>query len=111
MTTVELPTPGLDGTYRDSCVVCLQGTDTALALTGEAEWVIASLVALGIPSDQATVLVSSVTGCDPGKVPIGDFTLVFRVCAGCAATVGAHVGMVIPDGPLPNYTQQERVTS
>ena len=37
------PAPGLDGTHRDSCVVCLQGTDTGLSFTGPAEWAIAGL--------------------------------------------------------------------
>ena len=34
-------------------MVCLRGTDTALALTGEAEFLMASLTALGVPDDEA----------------------------------------------------------
>ena len=58
--------PGLDGTYTDSCVVCLQGCDTGLAFRGEAEWVLAGLHVLGIPDDEAEQMLTNVTGCEPG---------------------------------------------
>ena len=52
-----MPAPGIDGTYDGSCVACLRGTDTGLAFTGEAEWIIAGMMMLGIPEDQATIMV------------------------------------------------------
>ncbi len=111
MKSMNLPAPGLDGTYRDSCVVCFHGADTGLALTGEAEWIIAHIMTLGIPEDQAMMLVSMNTGCDIGKVPVGDTTLVFRVCRDCAARAGSgsehpKVGL-IAGGELPCYTQPQ----
>jgi len=45
--------PGLDGSYRETCIVCLRGTDTGLAFEGEAEWLLAGLEQLGVPEDEA----------------------------------------------------------
>jgi hypothetical protein len=42
----NLPAPGLQGTYEGSCVICLQGCDTGLQFTGEAEWLVAGLMHL-----------------------------------------------------------------
>ena len=103
----EFPPPGLDGTYRDSCVVCYRGTDTGLALTGEGEWIIARLGDLGMPLWEAACLISDVTGCDPGNVPVGDVTLLFRICRDCASKVeggGPRVDL-IAKGELPHYRQ------
>lgn len=88
------PAPGLDGTYRDSCVVCFRGTDTGLAFSGEGEWAIAGLAALGVPSDHASKLVSLASGIPHGMVPTGRVTVAFRVCAKCAAKSGFPVGDV-----------------
>jgi hypothetical protein len=83
------PQPGLNGTYRGSCAVCMHGTDTGLAFRGVAEWVIAGHVVLGIPQDQATLMVQRATGADPGMVPDGEITVVIRVCRDCAERSGA----------------------
>ncbi len=61
------PTPGLDGTYSDACVRCLQGTDAGVAFEGSAEWVVAGLVSLGISLDQAVAML----GWTDGSVPSG----------------------------------------
>lgn len=66
-----------------SCVVCGQGTDTVIAFTGEAEWHVAGLQVLGVPSAEAPGVVEASTGCEPGKVPDGLFTTQVRVCAAC----------------------------
>ncbi len=80
----KLPKPGLDGSYSGSCVACLQGTDTALAFRGEPEWLIAGLTRLGIPDDQATVMVSQGLGSPAGQVPdVNTVELAFRVCQKC----------------------------
>ena len=99
--TINLPPPGLDGTYRDSCVGCFHGTDTALGFRGEAEWVIAGLMRF-MPQSHAEALVSMSTGCDPGKVPAGEITLVFRVCKDCASKGEGEpfpVGLLVGDDP------------
>ena len=104
---LKVPPPGLDGTWRDSCVVCLQGTDTGLAFVGEAEWVIAGLTVLGIPEDQGTTMISEVTGCAPGNVPLGEVTMHVRVCAKCAAAsgMGLTVGLLSDAAGVPGYRQ------
>ena len=102
----NMPPPGLDGTYRDSCSVCMRGTDTALALTGEAEWVIAGLTMFGLSADVAGVMVSDVTGCDVGMVPAGEVTVFVKLCRDCARASkagGADVGPIT--GDVPHYGQ------
>lgn len=84
----ELPPPNLQGNYQGSCVVCLHGTDTALAFVGEAEWLVAGLDVLGIPDDEADIMVAEFfegKGADPGKVLDGEHKMAVQVCAGCVA--------------------------
>jgi len=106
-TMMKTPAPGLDGTYRGACVVCLRGTDTGLAFSGEAEWAIAGLMGMGIPQDEASLMVSNSTGCDPGMVPLGEVTVCVRVCQQCANRAvdkngkGPKVGLLTND--IPNY--------
>jgi hypothetical protein len=102
---IEFPPPGLDGTYRGTCTVCLRGTDTGIAFFGEAEWVAAGMKVLGIPLEQAAVMISDVTGCGRGKVPAGRFQIVVRVCRDCVRASGTllRVGL-IPDR-IPCYPQ------
>jgi hypothetical protein len=84
MNLEELPEPGLDGTYRDSCVACLRGTDTAVAFEGEAEWAAVGISRLGLTLDEAALVISQATGCDEGMCPPGQFQIVVRVCRSCA---------------------------
>jgi hypothetical protein len=97
-----VPTPGLRGTYEDSCVVCLRGTDTGLALVGVAEFVVAGHVRLGVPENEAVAMISAATDCKPGVVPVGEFTVLVRVCQECADRTGATVGL-IASGRVPYY--------
>lgn len=97
----QVPPEGLQGTHEEACIVCLNGTDTGLAFTGEAEWVIAGLARLGVPVDQASVIVSDATGDRPGIVPAASFTLAFQVCDNCAQRRGLKVGLVALG--VPNY--------
>ena len=86
------PPPNLQGTYRGSCVACLQGTDTALAFTGEAEWLVAGLVMLGIPEDAASLMVEAFfkeQGAKPGMVLDGEWVMPVQVCAECVAKSAA----------------------
>lgn len=89
----SLPAPGLDGTYTGSCVVCLNGCDTGLAFVGEAEWGMAGLHYLGVPTDQAETMVmeqlAKVYGItEPGVVPDGDVTVAVSVCKSCVDKSG-----------------------
>lgn len=99
MKPVAIPRPGLSGDYRDSCVVCLQGTDTGLAFTGEAEWVIAGLVVLGVPREQADA--TAFPDSDPGMVPDGTVTVGVRVCQSCVDASGTKmpVGLIVTGVP------------
>jgi hypothetical protein len=100
----DIPHPGLRGSYEDSCVVCLRGTDTGLVFAGEAEWAAAGLVNLGVPADQAVAILSHGTGSEPGKVPDGDITVMFRVCQACASKAQLPVGLVT-SGNLPTISK------
>lgn len=103
--TMTLPTPNLQGNYQDSCVVCLRGTDTGLAFTGPAEWSLAGMRVLGIPDDQAEILLAGVTGMERGKVPVDDITVSLRCCAACTKDTPLHVGLV-PN--VPNFAPRNR---
>jgi hypothetical protein len=85
------PEPGLDGTYEDSCVICLRGTDTLLAFRGPVEWAIAGLAHLGLSRAEATATVenwAAEQGYPDGTVPAGDVTVGVRVCRECAEPSG-----------------------
>lgn len=99
-----LPAPGLQGNYRESCLICLTGTDTGLAFVGEAEWAIAGLNVLGVPMDQAPAVFDAMTGCVPGTVPDGEMTVVVTVCASCVQRSSAsfEVGL-LACGTIPHY--------
>lgn len=98
-----LPVPNLNGDYRDSCVVCLKGTDTGLAFVGEAEWVLAGLRVLGVPDDQASETLGAVTGCQPGMVPDGEITVQLRVCETCAKATGTGMTVGLVATGVPRY--------
>lgn len=92
MREMVLPPPSsLSGTYEGTCLVCFQGTDTGVAFRGSAEWLIAGLVTLGIPSDEATTMVCSFFGCKRGMVPMGRVDLSVRVCDRCATKAKANI--------------------
>jgi hypothetical protein len=97
----NLPPAGLDGSYRGSCVVCLQGTDTGLAVRGPAEAYLATLQVLGVPDDQAQTMLEDSSGSAPGTVPGGTLTLAARVCRPCVEASGTGLPLgVVPDLPV-----------
>jgi hypothetical protein len=105
--TMEHP-PGLRGTYEGACAICLQGCDTALVFEGEAEWIVAGLMTLGIRDyDEAVAVLSQFTGCDLGMVPNGTVTVGIQCCEACVAksSTGMRVGLVA-SGALPCYRPQ-----
>lgn len=77
--------------YRaGSCVVCGQGTDTGIATYGEAEWHIAFLQTLGVPTDEASEMHRALTDSPPDMVKTGAYQVVTRVCAQCFAKSPFH---------------------
>lgn len=105
MSELNLPPPGVDGTWRDSCVVCFRGTDTALGFEGPGEWIIAGLSILGVPVDQAGALVSMSTGCELGEVPPGRIRLVFRVCQACVDKSGTGFPVALATDRIPHICE------
>jgi hypothetical protein len=95
--------PGIEGTYRGSCVVCLQGCDTGLAFRGEAEWIIAGLQVLGLPAHEAETTVTAYTGCEPGLVPDGELTVPVRVCEACVQASGTRMRVGLVRAEIPIY--------
>lgn len=81
-----LPPPGLRGDYTGSCVACMRGTETAIAIRGPAEAAIVVLARLGVDQDVAEAMLSG----SPGMVPDGDGPWGFRLCAACAAMGGGR---------------------
>jgi len=99
---------GLRGDYRGSCVVCLRPTDTGLATEGEADYAMAMLIELGVPEGQAPDVVSLAAGVEPGMAYVGRQTVVFRVCARCAAAAGfVAPGLLAAGAPVPQYVQDD----
>jgi hypothetical protein len=106
--STEFPSAGLQGDYRDSSVICLRGTDTAIGVDGEAEWHIALLMELGIDETEAEKMLASATHCEPGMVPSGRFRGPIRVCADCAArsSIPRLVPALYAEGaPIPHLIQ------
>ena|SRR5438105_7447926 len=98
----------VDGTSTGSCVVCMIGTDTGLAVRGLAEAATAVLEVCGLPPGQAIAMVEHFAehelGCEPGTVPDAVQTWGLRLCERCAAPLAEH-GMevrVVAEG-LPVY--------
>lgn len=93
-----------------SCVSCFRGdTNTAVYSYGEAEWHIVVLGKTAKLSDEEATRTfrkycEEVRGCDPGKVPTGEFVAAFRLCRKCAAKTGAQLGEV-PSGATGAYGQ------
>ena len=109
---MSLPPSNLQGDYNGSCVVCLRGTDTALAFTGEAEWLVAGLVNLGIPDDPACLMVEEFfkeQGAKPGMVLDGEHTMPVQVCAECVSKSAADFPAPgIPAFGVPNIGQPDK---
>ena len=90
---------------RGSCIVCLHGTDTALAFRGSVEWVAAGLCALGVPADQAVATVRYAPTLIDGE---GRVTATYQVCGRCAQqTVFPRPGLVYAGAQVPCVDQPE----
>lgn len=65
------------------CIVCGQGTDTALVFEGDAHWAAAGVMVLGVPQAEAMALVEATW--DEG-IPLDEVVVQpVRVCAPCVA--------------------------
>lgn len=94
------PKPGPQGDYRDTCIVCLRATATGMAFRGEAEFLAAGLIVLGVPQSDATKIVSNIAF----KVPDDDpdtLTMTIVVCARCVAKSK-------PNFPVPRSMKPSR---
>jgi hypothetical protein len=113
--------PGLNGDYRGACVVCLKGTDTALAFRGEAEWTLAGLMRLGLPKKEAyATLEAFLTEFQPGHitgmVPPGVIAVPVQVCRRCAGKVKTAQGpcpvaLLHPGGEMPYHRSSPTSTT
>lgn len=79
--------PGLQGSYRGTCVICLQPTDTALGFRGGPEWLAAGLMTLGMTDREAIAVYEQ--GPPRDEMPV-------RVCRACVRACPAD----FPD-PVP----------
>lgn len=87
-----------------SCISCLQGTDTALGFCGDLEWVAAGLMNLGLPSNEAIVLVEQTPFPQDAK---GRNEAVFQVCASCVSETNLPApGLIYLGAEVPTIFQR-----
>jgi hypothetical protein len=87
----------------------LRPTDTACALKGDAEFIIAGLYKAGLPMKEAADTVSFVTGNPSGMVPRGELEFMARVCQKCANKAGLQVAVVYEGAAVPCYYEHDMV--
>ncbi|GAA1961698.1 hypothetical protein [Amycolatopsis minnesotensis] len=87
------PPPNIQGNYTGSCVACMKGTNTGLVLVGDAAFVSAGLIALGIPQHQVQFVLAAATGHPDGELSAGEMPAVVRACASCARRAKMEVGL------------------
>ena len=102
-----MPPPRQGSARGDTCVLCLRETDTGLSFSGDAEWVIAGLIVLGVPEELATNMVSSATGDEAGLLPGGQITFPVRVCRRCAVAGGVRLPVGLISCVIPDIAQTE----
>lgn len=92
----------------ESCIACYKGdVTTGVAVQGEVEFLAAALHKLaGLPLDEAAatagMFAEDEMGCDPGMVPVGEVTVVIRLCRECAEQTGTQVGEISEDERGPS---------
>lgn len=92
--------PGLDGTYRESCISCFRGTDSAIVVIGTEEWFAHNLTLLGLSDDAALDLSRNIWQVQ-GLGEVGTQTV--KVCQVCASK-GGFEAKVFP-GTLKGYVE------
>lgn len=100
-------TPGLDGTFRGTCIKCFRPTDTGFAIRGVVEAPIALLTLLGIPEHEAEATMSACSadlfGTPPGTWAAGVHDWPFLCCTECAGAIRPNpvpVGLTVLGVPL-----------
>lgn len=85
-----------------SCIMCGQGTDTAIAVVGPPEFHAVILARLGMPDAQAIACVNLAV--DKGQHPDDTTPGYVRVCATCCAAAElSQPGLMIEGGEVPVY--------
>ena len=91
-----LPPPNLKGNYEGSCIVCLRGCDTALAVQAVKRLIPNFFTTvLGIPKAEAVFIFKDLVEGEPAFA---------KVCEKCAKARGLQVALVYPGAPLPSYS-------
>ena len=96
-----------------SCLVCYEeNIETAMAVDGRPEWIVAVMMKLGIPRRQAEatfdVILRESGGNYGSKVASGKKQrrqMVLRVCATCAEKSGATVDTLVPGTSVPCFRE------
>src|SRR5438093_328259 len=107
--------PGLDGTFRGTCIRCFRATDTGFAIRGVVEAPIALLTLLGIPDDEAvktmSVCSADLFGTPPGTWADGVHDWPFICCSECAGAIRPNpipvgvIGLGIPLFTNPTWEE------
>lgn len=95
--------------YSGTCIACMRPTDTGMAFRGVAEWLMAGLIVLGLPEDQAMEIYRQQQrerGIElaEGEAAGGINEMSIRVCAACVAKCPADFPppvLAIPGAILP----------
>jgi hypothetical protein len=98
------PSPGSQGNGTGTCISCLRFTGLRAGAEGEATWIVARLVRLGLSKDQAHAAVHGQAG---GLDPDGRVTLVVPVCERCAPRAGFRTVLCIEGWDVPVVRQAE----
>lgn len=98
------PDFGWQGGHAGTCVSCLRPTGLRAAVEGEAGWIAALLVRLGMPRDQAEATACGRAG---GLVPDGRVTRMFPICDWCAPRTGFSTVLCIDGLDVPVVRQPE----
>jgi hypothetical protein len=99
---VTAPNFGSQGDHAGTCISCLRPTGLRAAVEGEAGWIIALLVRLGMPRDQAETTACGQAG---GPVPDGRMTTMFPICDWCAPRTGFSTALCLDGLDVPPVRQ------
>lgn len=86
---------------KGSCVICGKGTDTAIMVRGRGEFAIGVLRLCGVSEWEAAITISNCTGCDIGKIPVGEFDTLMMICVACAQPLGVEPALRAIGQPIP----------
>ena len=102
-----MPPPALGNARRDACVLCLAGDGHGTLVQRRRGMGLAGLIVLGVPEEQATLMVSTATENEAGMMPDGEITFPVRVCRRCAVSGGARLPVGLISCVIPDIAQGE----